>query len=337
MTQPSTALEDLLTAATRELDATTPPSASSLVRDHGSWWAEQRKRLRRVRWIATAGVLSYIVLVGLLVREISSQLQLRNEAAQLTDLASGLVLSLGGLAAAPLALVGVALLFAHRTSPASQLLARTILWTMTLVVGVFQWSLLSRDGFVTSEMILPFELTAVLIFNLLGTGALLALGDHGLRVPGRPAASTPAFDGLLTLSLVMGLADALVLLTMGALSVVSSQPNPVALVLAAWLLAAGFGLHRRRTWGLLAMAIGNLAELVFAANDVLISLGPFVVILILTSAVQIVLPVPVYFAMAKSRSPTAPSARWLGRVPAAVLIALALVTVAQWVTGTGIL
>lgn len=300
--------------------------------DQGVWWAEQRTRLRRSRWVVLIGAMSYmtvIALIGLRFSEEIDRIQAQSGSSQ--DLVSGALTEMALASMAPLIAVFVALWLAHRPSIASQIISRSMLWAMTMIVVVFQWMLFQLDpGSMWLAALAPLEASAVLGASLTCTGALLVLGNHGLRPPGSPPDQMQGLDGLLTLSLVMGLADALVLLTVGSLFAALFLTNPAPLLVAVWLLVAAYGLHRRRTWGLLAMATGNVAELLLAATDAFAALGPFILILIVTSALQVLLPLPVYFAMARRKNRPQPASAWTRKIPAAVLIASAVAASVQW-------
>ena len=246
------------------------------------------------------------------------------------DIVSGALAELALASLAPLVAVLVALWLAHRRGVAAQIISRSMLWGMTMIVVVCQWLLFQLNPGSWHEAIVPLEASAVLVASLTCTGALLALGNHGLRPPGSPPDRMHGLDGLLTLSLVMGLADALVLLTVGSLFAALFASNPVPFLVALWLLVSAYGLHRRRTWGLLAMAAGNIAELLLAGTDAFTALGPFILILIVTSALQVLLPLPVYFAMARRKHQGQPAIGWTRKIPAAVLIASAIAAAVQW-------
>ncbi len=334
MTDDKPSFDHLLNQARSEFnEAPLTAAMPDAVLAHGQWWAEQRTRLRRSRWVVRIGSLSYllvIALVGLKFWEELGRMQAQHGVS--ADAVSGAVSELALASLAPLIAILVALWLAHRPSTVSQIVSRSMLWGMTMIVVVFQWMLFQLDaGTMWMAELVPLEASAVLVSSLTCTGALLALGNHGLHPPGSRPDEMQGLDGLLTLSLVMGLADALVLLTVGSLFAAFFLSNPAPLLLAVWLLVAAYGLHRRRTWGLLAMAAGNVAELLLAGTDAFAALGPFILILIVTSALQILLPLPVYFAMARRKQRPQPTRAWIRKIPAAVLIASAVVASVQWV------
>lgn len=301
------------------------PGTAQGVVDQGLWWAEQRVRLRRSRWVALLGSLSYVTVVVLI------GLRFFEDVRASQDLLSETMAQVAVASMVPLLAVFVSLWLAHRRSMASQIVSRSMLWAMTMIVVVFQWTLSQLDpATMWMATLLPLQASAVLASSLTCTGALLVLGNHGLRPPGSRPDEVQGLDGLLTLSLVMGLADALVLLTIGSVFAAAFTSNPVPLLVAVWLLVAAYGLHRRRMWGLLAMAAGNVAELVLAGTDTFASFGPFILILIVTSALQVMLPLPVYFAMARRKQPLQPASTWTRKIPAAVLIASAASATVQW-------
>ena len=306
--------------------------AADAVVERGAWWSEQRTRLRRARRVVLAGSTAYMTVVALLgLRFLEEIREIQARTGTSRDLVSGAAVEILLSTTLPLVAVLVALWLAHRRSVAAQIISRAMLWGMTMIVVVLQWTLLQLDpGTAWNAGLVPIEASAVLASSLTCTGALLVLGNHGLRPPGARSDLTQGLDGLLTLSLVMGLADALVLLTVGSLFAALFASNPVPLLLAVWLLVAAYGLHRRRTWGLLAMAAGNVAELLLAGTDAFASLGPFILILIVTSALQILLPLPVYFAMARRKQQPQPASAWTRKIPAVVLIASAAAATVQW-------
>lgn len=333
MTDDTPSFERFLDQARTELaEVPQPKGTVEAVVDQGLWWAEQRTRLRRSRWVALLGSLSYVavvVLIGLRFLEEVGTVQAPNGNSR--DLISDTITQIAVASMVPLLAVLVAMWLAHRRSMASQIVSRSMLWAMTMIVVVFQWTLLQADPkAMYLATLFPLLASAVLASSLTCTGALLALGNHGLRPPAARPGHVQGLEGLLTLSLVMGLADALVLLTTGSLFAASFTSNPVPLIVAVWLLVAAYGLHRRRTWGLLAMAAGNLAELLLAGTDAFVSFGPFVLILIVTAALQILLPLPVYFAMARRKQQPLPTSTWARKIPAVVLIASAASATVQW-------
>lgn len=335
MTDNNPSFESLLDQARDEFeDVPSDAAAQDAVVGQGVWWAEQRTRLRRGRWVVLIGGMSYMAVIGLIGATFWSELakvQARSNTSP--TLISGAMLELLLASLAPLLAVVVALWLAHRRGLASQIISRSMLWAMTMVVVVFQWGLSQiNPGTAWMMGLVPLEASAVLTSSLTCTGTLLVLGNHGLRPPGTPQDQMQGLDGLLTLSLVMGLADALVLLTVGSLFAAIFVSNPVPLIVAVWLLVAAYGLHRRRTWGLLAMAAGNIAELLLAGTDAFASLGPFILVLIVTAALQIVLPLPVYFAMARRKQRSGPAPAWVRSIPALVLITSSIAATLQWAT-----
>ena len=319
--------QGLLDQARAELDHPRPATKPDGLIEAGLWWSEQRVRLRRSRWIAFLGATAYMVvftLVGMRLWVAFRELPAREADTEGNVWGTALELAFAGVL--PLLAMLGALWIAHRRGTTAQIVARSMLWGMTMIVIVFQWMLSQLDvGSSLHSWLLPLEASAVLVANLTCTGALLALGNHGLRPPGSD--DLRGLDSLLTLSLVMGLADALVLLTVGSLFASKLVP----LLLTVWLVVAAYGLHRRRTWGLLAMAAGNVAELLLAGTEAFEGLGPFVLVLILTSALQILIPLPVYFAMVRRRARPLPVRRWIRKMPEVVLVTSAGIAVVQWV------
>lgn len=320
----------LIAAATPALDDSLADEGAEFLVDHGQWWTEQRRRLRHLRRLVFGGAIVYGgVYIWVLV--------MVQEALRSSDAAGGvdrlrlIWLELAAVAAVPLVLVGFALWLAHRRGFVSQVFSRALLWSLTVIVGLMQW-MLSRLWRAGADPEFPIGDTVALVGTLVCVGALLVLGNHGLRSPRQTGFRRTPLHGVLTLSLVMGLADTILLavaqLAIGKLSTF----DPVVVILCIWLGVSAFGLYRLRTWGLIAMIVGNLAELVLAAQGMLNGVGDMVVALILTAVVQLLLPLPIIRAMLRRGEEVRALPKVVERLPTIVLLAVAALSVVEWVT-----
>ncbi len=281
------------------------------------WWTEQRLRVWWGRAVILGGSALIIAMLGLGGR---SPL----------DPAAGL--SLGMLCLA----VGLA----GRPRVWAQAMTRGCLWAAALLGGAMWWiyipfiigparvtALYAESG----EGSVP-SLTADLLGALVPVVALLVLGMHGLERPSERVFRPVAFRRLLALSLVMGLADAVLLLGVGAAALAKGLGHPGPWLVAACLLVGVWGLARLRTWGLAVIALGNLAEIVILLVHPQALFGEEMLVLLVTAAIQVLLPGPVYGAMLLGRRPEPGQvARLEARLPTVVLGGLTLLAIGSWV------
>jgi hypothetical protein len=221
----------------------------------------------------------------------------------------------------PAILLAISGLLAQHGQVGSQLIARSIWWA-NLVLG----TLISIAGG-------SHEKPLGLVLALATGTALLAMGRMGLDEDERSAFKPVAFRTSLTLSMIMAVADAQALVLFGALRLEDAGSpwgghralleGGLLLVSAAVVALAIAGLYRLRAWGLLLGTLSAAGVAVLALTDAYGIKGPVANALILTSAVQILLPLPVFVAIVRRRSPApslAPSR--LGRVVPGVLVVL---------------
>jgi hypothetical protein len=198
-------------------------------------------------------------------------------------------------------LAAVALLVFHR-SLGSQLLSRAILWSNLLVGGLVAWAGSTSERPVAG------------LLALCTGGALLVLGRRGLDDDARAGSFVPvAFRGTLMALMVMALADAQTLVLFGALMTQSwsnmmLHPNTPLLLfgLAGVLSLSIAGIYRLRVWGLLLGAAGCVALLATSLSSTL-GLQSFVRwAFAATSALQLLLMLPLGLAMLTGADPSPP-------------------------------
>lgn len=217
----------------------------------------------------------------------------------------------------------------RRSSYGAQVFARAILWGACMMSATLQLMLSGVEGLTATA---PIESGLVILWTVVAGLAAWALGDEGLQTPRRTRRGP--LDALLSLSLIMGIADAAVLLVVVAFFSLVAGPIGYGLVVAlsVGLVIGAVGLFRGRVWGLLVMALCNLAELASVLSGTLVDsefllngMGP---VLALTAVIPLMLPVPVYFAMFSG------SSAWVERLShraptiARVLAAVALIVIA---------
>jgi hypothetical protein len=194
-----------------------------------------------------------------------------------------------------------------------QLMARAAIWAAVIFNMV-----LAHIGWWTS---------AASAAAVTGSLALLIAGPAASAEPG--AFQPVAYQRTLTLSLVLGLADAFTLWMWTGFAVLDHAPMPVT----AWLLAFAvitlvsvIGLYRLRMWGLALSVLANLGiAIVFGAG--LVQVQELKIIFITTAIAQLVVALPV-LAGVILRRPLEPPA-WLLRasrllVPTALVMMIAL-------------
>jgi hypothetical protein len=193
-----------------------------------------------------------------------------------------------------------------------QLLARGIWWSLLLLGGLISLSESSdHSGCAVA---------------LAGACSLLLSGRSGLdgdRGRFRPV----AFRGTLTVALVFAIADTATLLWFGLARAVAEHQFS-AILLVPPMVAGIVGLLRLRTWGLLVSLTCNLLVAILAATrtlDLPYALRP---LLIGTAIVQLLVPIPMWVAIARRRIP--PPDGWRRTklvVSTAVIIAIAMTSV----------
>jgi len=332
-------LQALIDAATPALavNAEVARAGADRFEAHAHWEHGLRRRAATARRILLVGGAVYVVLMAILSAEFFQQAQVAAQKPSTHFDAWRLVLLETVIVfVIPLSLATIAAWLVGRRGFAAQVTGRAMLWGLTLLVGLVELVLLQMAGpRVTASgttslpaVILP---AAILFASLAFVGALLVLGNHGLRSPERGAFRPVAFSRLLSLSLVLGLADAVVIGAVFAFVLAVGDFQPILLGLCALLCASAYGLFRLRTWGLAAMALSNLAEIVLASRGLLGDILPLIGLLMVTAAVQLVLPVPVYGAMFRGHVAEGAQARWMRHIPTVVLVSVGLGAVLQFV------
>lgn len=289
-------IDAVIAGARAELKTGAPDGAGRL-QEFARWQAQQRRPLRWFRRLAAVAGTVWVLQFGFSI--------------WVLDLFGrpkpwGAVVA---LLLVPLVLWGASTL-AGRSGLGAQLLSRSLLLATAMVgsaTSVFQNATFDSQlglglGWSTTRILVP----AVLLMGL-------TLGEHGLTTP-RRSSDRGGFDMVLSLSLVMGLADATFLIFVAVTTFGTVSIGPWPLVLSIVLGIAGYGLFRGRVWGLLLMAVANFAEVMWVIDGSL--LGDSIVteaagaLLILTATIQLLLPAPVYVAM------LAPRRKWVERLQA---------------------
>jgi hypothetical protein len=226
----------------------------------------------------------------------------------------------------PAGLLVLSAALAHHGRTGSQLLARGVWWA-NLVLGTL--FCLAGSG---SER--SFGLTVVL-----ATGApLLAMGRMGLDEDDEGAFRPLAFRRTLSLAMIMAVADAQALLFWGVFKLrydkwtrgpLPHETQGVILLLAAAVVLFGIvGLYRLRVWGLVVGAVSALGLIALAMSDVCGLEPPLPQSLVATSAIQLLLPVPIIAAIVRGRAPAPSPPSFAARLaPQAVVALLVLVSV----------
>lgn len=303
----SNAFKDLLQGAREDLHL--PASAGNpdrFVRQV----QQQRTQARRLWWLVRAPLVPSGSLLVMLFFLMASFQRIRD-----TDFAVAAL-----LAVPPAAILVAGVVLSVRRHAGAQLLGRACLWSVTLLANI---TLIAVDQFGGTdpdfETYLVQGMLALVVVSCVA--ALLGLNRWTVAVDDPTVFRPAAFRSLLVLSLVMGMADGLVLTVFGL-----AAWDPANLICAALIFGAGIGLYRLRAWGLLAMAVANLAEMLLAFNSVLQLPDAGVYMLGATSLVQMILPVPIYAAVIRGKVLRDPGPM-LARLPDAVLVLLALAAV----------
>jgi|GEM_PF-2229522 len=291
----ATELDALIDRARTELDTSVPDDGLEHLQTFAAWHTRQRTLVRRVQLVAWIAALLWVLdfaYSAWFFRFVHSSGPLR----------TGLALVV------PLALYGLVVRGAKRSDYLSQIGVRALLWATCMVgtsTSMFQSATYdSQLGLALSSMLPTFVLPPALLM-------LALLRGHGLTAP-RPGVPRTGFEMLLSLSLVMGLADAAFMLFVSVAKAGVVELGPWPFVLPCILAAGAYGLLEGRVWGLLLMALGNLAEVLLIFNGVLFGssllTGAAAFVLMLTATIQLLLPIPVYAAI------LAPKSAWVERL-----------------------
>jgi hypothetical protein len=221
----------------------------------------------------------------------------------------------------PAGLLGLSALLLHHREVGSQLVARSVWWA-NFVLG----TLISLLGS-------GHERSLGLLLATATGAALLAMGRMGLEEQEASAFRPVAFRNTLVFGMVMAVADAQALLLFGALKIEEKGRSGVlgwrlesALLLAsaALVMVSILGLYRLRVWGLLLGALSAAVIGALALADVYDLGSPLNWGLALTSAAQLLLPIPVVVAIARRRAPepSRSASRLAHAAPVALILAL---------------
>lgn len=316
------ALDTLVSDAAQELTMPAENPTLERVLRFVSWKERQDERVRRTTWVLSLGAALHVVAVVTL--GFSFKLPPGVPSSALTALA--VEMSLAFLV--PLSASAAVLTLIRRSGYVAQIAARTLLWGACMLAAMHQLLLSSVSNLTETA---PIESAIAVLWNLVAATAAWTLGDDGLRTPRR--LERGPLDALLSLSLVMGLADAVVMAVVALFFSLVTPIEPWAVLgLSSGLVFGALGLFRGRVWGLLVMATCNLAEILVVVSGGLggpanlqSAMGP---VLMLTAFVQLLLPLPVYVAMfsgwkawAEGLSARAPSISRVLSLVALVLIA----------------
>jgi len=191
-----------------------------------------------------------------------------------------------------------------------QLLARGIWWSFLLLGGLIAAMIgLEDDG----KSGYPCLFTVANAFCLLAVGTT-GLDDDGGRF--RPA----AFRGTLLLAMVLAIADSVTLLWIGSAQAVDARAFG-ALFLVPGMIVGVIGLLRLRTWGLLISLTCNVLVAILASTGVLNLPAELRWLLVSTAIAQLLVPVPMWIAIARRRLPPPERFRRLKRVVSTAVIA----------------
>ncbi|MGH1342642.1 MAG: hypothetical protein ACRBN8_13870 [Nannocystales bacterium] len=286
----------LISEAREELQSEASGDVGRL-QELATWWEQQRGTVRWVRGIAVVAASLWVLQFGYAIWF----LDLFGRPEPLTAVLA--------LVLPPSVLWGAAVL-AGRPGFSAQLLSRSLLIATTMVGSA---SSLFQNASFDSQLGLGLGWSTTRVLVPAGLLIGLTLGGHGLTTPHRHR-ERGGFEMVLSLSLVMGVADAMFLAFVAAVTFGTVSVGPWPFVLPIVLMVAAHGLFRGRVWGLLLMALTNLAEVLLVLDGSL--LGDSIVtqtaaaLLVLTATIQLLLPVPVYAAM------LAPRRAWVERLQA---------------------
>ncbi|HEY4122034.1 MAG TPA: hypothetical protein VGM56_29405, partial [Byssovorax sp.] len=143
-----------------------------------------------------------------------------------------------------------------------------------------------------------------------------------------------AFRATLSLGMILAVADAQALSFIGALSIEAHHASGRPWLLFACAAALGasiVGLYRLRVWGLALAFVGALAVGACALSDAFGVPENIARMFAATSALALLVPLPVFVAIARRRAP-APVDPRLGRGAASLAVALLMAgsVVAVW-------
>jgi hypothetical protein len=233
----------------------------------------------------------------------------------------------------PTGLLALSALVLHHGHVGSQLVVRSVWWANLVLGTLIALSDRGREGHV-----------GALLAVAMGT-ALLTMGRLGLDEGEGTAFRPIAFRTTLTLGMVMAVADAQALALFGALklppegwkeSADERLPQAAMLLVSAGLLVAAIaGLYRLRVWGLFLATMCAAGVCALSVTDSFGLPSPLGTGMALTSAVQVLLPMPVFVAILGGRPVAATSSpsRLARLVPGALVVLMMTASVAKFFLG----
>jgi hypothetical protein len=194
----------------------------------------------------------------------------------------------------------------------AQLLARGIWWSLLLLGGLV--AVIERSDYSGCAIALA------------SACSLLVMGRNGLDAEaGR--FQPVAFRGTLTLALVMAIADTATCFWCG-LGQATHERELRVILLVPLMIAGIVGLLRLRTWGLLVSLACNVLVAILGWTGTL-GLPPEIrPLLIVTAVVQLLVPIPMWIAIARRRIP--PPDAWRRTklvVSTAIIVGIAVTSV----------
>lgn len=292
--------------------------------------------LGRARWRARIAQLAIVLVFALgVVRDLGS---LGLAGSQVLELLVPAVLRSG---VATFGILSVAVWLVARPGFGPGLLVRALLWPFMVsalfgaVAGLVEvWPLVHNPYALITQ-----RWTSWLQIPCLGVAIRLLPRMEELGPDPRARFSPVAFRGLLTLSLVLVIADATMLIRAAAGSLLV-----VPAVFAVALLAIAYALYRMKTWALFAAWIANPLILIvmrdIAMSDTvsenIVATGHMLsatFVLATTTVVQLLLPVPVFVAMLRGRVIELP---WLNALGAGALRLLLLLFIGSALVPVGL-
>ncbi len=203
--------------------------------------------------------------------------------------------------AIPTVLLAASAIAIHVRRLEAQVLTRALWFSTALVAAV--------------HLIMPLGVDAPLALAILvaSGGALAAAGTSGLRGDAAAGAFRPvAFRASLLASVGMALADALALLFYGIALFERFDVVSLSLFLGPLLCVAAIGVYRLKTSAVFAMLLLNAIVLGAAVAGALWVPPPLATALVVTSLIQLLLPLPMLRAIIRrpAAAPNAPRVRF---------------------------
>jgi hypothetical protein len=211
----------------------------------------------------------------------------------------------------PTGLLALTAILVHHQRPASQLLARAVLWS-NLGLGF----LIATSGGSSERMV------AAVLASCTG-GALLLLGQKGLDGEGATSFAPLAYRTTIFSLFLLALADVQGLALFSGIMVENLRAERafVPFGLGGLLVFALIGLYHLRVWGLALHVVANLALIASVATRVLDLPDPVLAALAVSATLQIALCLPLFAALARGRTRPDRGFSRAGKGVAAVVIA----------------